>query len=59
MKLCDKIKRKRQELKISQEQIAFDLQIDQSGYSKVERGLVEPGAAVLAKILNYLKLKKE
>ena len=57
MSLHERIRRRRKELGISQEQISFDLSIDQSGYSKVERGIGKPGPAVLAKILDYLKLE--
>lgn len=56
-KVYPKIQKRRKELKISQEQIAFDLEIDQSGYSKTERGLRNPGPAILKKIVEYLKIR--
>lgn len=55
-KIYKRIQQRRKELKISQEQIAFDLAIDQSGYSKVERGVRNPGPAILKKIVAYLKI---
>jgi transcriptional regulator with XRE-family HTH domain len=56
MKIHEQIRKRRKELGISQERLAFDLEIDQSGYSKLERGVNKPGAFVLRKILEYLKM---
>ena len=47
-----KIKQKRLELELSQEELAYKIGIDQSDLSKIERGYGNPSLKMLHKILS-------
>ena len=52
-----KIKQKRIELKMSQEELAEKIGIDQSDLSKIEKGSANPSIKMLSRIANGLKSK--
>ena len=52
-----KIKQKRIELKLSQEELAAKVGIDQSDLSKIEKGNANPSVKMLARIANGLNAK--
>ena len=52
-----KIKEKRLDLELSQEQLASKIGIDQSDLSKIERGVGNPSIKMLSKIANGLNSK--
>ncbi len=58
MKLIKGIKSKRKKLGLSQEEISFATGIDQSVYSKIERGVKKPAPCQINSIKQFLKIKK-
>lgn len=49
----------RKEINLSQEELAFECDIDRTYISKVERGIANPSLLVLFKIANVLKVEIE
>jgi transcriptional regulator with XRE-family HTH domain len=52
------IKKRREYLKLTQEDVSFATEIDQSLYSKIERGVSKASEGKLKAIFKYLRIKK-
>ena len=57
--LAKNVKVLRKEINLSQEELAFECDIDRTYISKVERGIANPSLLVLFKIANVLKVEIE
>jgi transcriptional regulator with XRE-family HTH domain len=53
--LAKNVRNMRKEIGLSQEELAFECEIDRTYISKVERGIANPSLLVLFKISNVLK----
>ena len=56
MKIGEKIRNKREDMDISQREIAAMIPMNQSNYSKIERDVQEPSVEQLRRICQILKL---
>lgn len=56
MKIGEKIRNKREDMDISQREIAEMIPMNQSNYSKIERDVQEPSVEQLRRICQILKL---
>lgn len=56
MKIGEKIKNKREDMDLSQREIAKLIPMNQSNYSKIERDIQEPSLEQLRRICQILKL---
>jgi len=56
MNIGDKIRNKREDLDLSQRDMANLIPMNQSNYSKIERGVQEPNLEQLRRICQILKL---
>ena len=56
MKIGDKIRAAREDMDLSQEEVARLIPINQSSYSKIERDIQEPNLEQLRRICQILKL---
>lgn len=56
MKIGDKIRSAREDMDLSQEEVANLIPINQSSYSKIERDVQEPNLEQLRRICQILKL---
>lgn len=56
MKIGGKIRAKREDLDLSQEDVASQIPMNQSSYSKIERDIQEPSLEQLRRICQILKL---
>ncbi|MBP3592670.1 MAG: helix-turn-helix transcriptional regulator [Clostridia bacterium] len=56
MKIGEKIRNAREDLDLSQEEVARCIPMNQSSYSKIERDIQEPNLEQLRKICQILKL---
>ena len=56
MNIGDKIRNKREDMDLSQRDIASLIPMNQSNYSKIERGIQEPSLEQLRRICQILKL---
>ena len=56
MKIGEKIRNKREDMDISQREIAAMIPMNQSNYSKIERDVQEPSIEQLRRICQILKL---
>ena len=56
MKIGDKIRSAREDMDLSQEEVARLIPINQSSYSKIERDIQEPNLEQLRRICQILKL---
>ena len=56
MKIGGKIRAKREDLDLSQEDVASQIPMNQSSYSKIERDIQEPNLEQLRRICQILKL---
>ena len=57
MEIGDKIRKVREANKLSQKEVALALNMDQSQYSKIEKGKTDPTTATLEKICKALKIE--
>lgn len=57
MQIGDKIKKAREAKGFSQKEVAVALKMDQSQYSKIENGKVDPQFSTIEKIANALEVK--
>ncbi|EAY24073.1 helix-turn-helix domain-containing protein [Microscilla marina] len=57
MEIGDKIKKVREAKKLSQKEVALTLNMDQSQYSKIEKGKTDPTTATLEKICKALNIE--
>jgi transcriptional regulator with XRE-family HTH domain len=55
--LAKNVRTLRKEIGLSQEELAFECEIDRTYISKVERGIANPSLLVLFKIANVLKVE--
>ena len=55
----DKIRNAREDLDLSQEDVARQIPMSQSGYSKIERGVQEPNMLQLRQICQLLHLSAD
>lgn len=55
--LAKNVRNLRKEVGLSQEELAFECEIDRTYISKVERGIANPSLLVLFKISNVLKVE--
>ncbi len=55
--LAKNVRNLRKEVGLSQEELAFECEIDRTYISKVERGIANPSLLVLFKIANVLKVE--
>jgi transcriptional regulator with XRE-family HTH domain len=55
--LAKNVRNLRKEIGLSQEELAFECEIDRTYISKVERGIANPSLLVLFKIANVLKVE--
>lgn len=55
--LAKNVRTSRKEMNLSQEELAFECDIDRTYISKVERGIANPSLLVLFKISNVLKVE--
>ena len=55
--LAKNVRNLRKEMGLSQEELAFECEIDRTYISKVERGIANPSLLVLFKIANVLKVE--
>ncbi len=55
--LAKNVRNLRKEMGLSQEELAFQCEIDRTYISKVERGIANPSLLVLFKIANILKVE--
>ena len=58
MNIGDKIKNAREDMDLSQREIAAMIPMNQSNYSKIERNLQEPSLDQLRRICQILNLEK-
>ena len=56
MKIGDKIRAAREDMDLSQEDVASQIPMNQSSYSKIERDIQEPNLEQLRRICQILKL---
>ncbi|MBE6536364.1 MAG: helix-turn-helix transcriptional regulator [Ruminococcaceae bacterium] len=56
MNIGEKIKNAREDMDLSQSEVAKKIHISQSGYSKIERGVQEPNLNQLRRICQILNL---
>ena len=56
MNIGEKIRNAREDLDLSQEEVARQIPMSQSGYSKIERNVQEPSLMQLRRICQILKL---
>jgi len=56
MKIGDKIKAAREDMDLSQDNVASQIPMNQSSYSKIERNVQEPNLEQLRRICQILKL---
>lgn len=56
MKIGEKIRNAREDMDLSQEEVAKRIPMNQSGYSKIERDVQEPGLEQLRRICQILHL---
>lgn len=56
MKIGDKIRSAREDMDLSQEDVATQIPMNQSSYSKIERDVQEPNLEQLRRICQILKL---
>ena len=56
MKIGDKIRAAREDMDLSQEEVASQIPMNQSSYSKIERDVQEPNLEQLRRICQILKL---
>ncbi len=59
MNVGEKIRNTREDLDLSQEEIASLIPMTQSGYSKIERGAQEPSMYQLKRICEILKISAD
>ena len=59
MNIGEKIRNTREDMDLSQEDVAGQIPMSQSGYSKIERGIQEPSLYQLKRICEILKILKE
>ncbi len=59
MNIGEKIRNAREDLDLSQEEIARAIPMNQSGYSKIERGMQEPNLDQLRRICQILHLSAD
>ena len=59
MNIGEKIRNAREDLDLSQEEIARAIPMNQSGYSKIERGIQEPNLEQLRRICQILHLSAD
>lgn len=57
--LANNVKKHRKEAGLSQEELAFQCDIDRTYISKVERGVANPSLLILARIAETLNVKIE
>ncbi len=55
--LAKNVRNLRKEVGLSQEELAFECEIDRTYISKVERGIANPSVLVLFKIANVLNVE--
>lgn len=55
--LAKNVRHLRKEIGLSQEELAFECEIDRTYISKVERGIANPSLLVLFKIANILNVE--
>lgn len=55
--LAKNVRNLRKEIDLSQEELAFECDIDRTYISKVERGIANPSLLVLLKIADVLKIE--
>lgn len=56
MALAKRVKALRMAAEVSQEQLAFDCEIDRTYISKIERGIANPSFLILVRIAMVLKV---
>ena len=56
MRIGDKIRAAREDMDLSQEEVASQIPMNQSSYSKIERDVQEPNLEQLRRICQILKL---
>ena len=56
MKIGEKIKMAREDMDLTQEEVASDIPMNQSSYSKIERDMQEPSIEQLRRICQILNL---
>jgi transcriptional regulator with XRE-family HTH domain len=54
--LAKNVKRYRKQLGLSQEELAFDCEIDRTYISKLERGIANPSLLILTQLAKVLKV---
>lgn len=59
MNIGEKIRAAREDLDLSQEEIARQIPMSQSGYSKIERGVQEPNLTQLRRICQILNISAD
>ncbi len=59
MNIGEKIRAAREDLDLSQEEIARQIPMSQSGYSKIERGVQEPNITQLRRICQILNISAD
>ncbi len=59
MNIGEKIRAAREDLDLSQEDIARQIPMSQSGYSKIERGVQEPNLTQLRRICQILNISAD
>ena len=59
MNIGEKIRAAREDLDLSQEEIAKQIPMSQSGYSKIERGVQEPNLTQLRRICQILNISAD
>ncbi len=59
MNIGEKIRAAREDLDLSQEEIARQIPMSQSGYSKIERGVQEPNLTQLRRICQILDISAD
>ena len=59
MNIGEKIRNTREDLDLSQEDVASQIPMGQSGYSKIERGAQEPSMFQLKRICEILKISAD
>ena len=59
MNIGEKIRAAREDLDLSQESVARQIPMSQSGYSKIERGVQEPNLTQLRRICQILNISAD
>ncbi|MBQ2810184.1 MAG: helix-turn-helix transcriptional regulator [Clostridia bacterium] len=59
MNIGEKIRNTREDMDLSQEDVAGQIPMSQSGYSKIERGIQEPSLYQLKRICEILKISAD